>query len=99
MQIHLAADRSVDLRREGVGRKLIKRPRGLGGLMGPGFLVYTSARHLEDGQRRWRTQGQIAVISPHLNYNAFRRLQICRFAPCANLKGQHDGHVFAQARA
>ena len=99
MEIRPDADRSADLRGKGVGRKLIKRPRGLGGLMGPGCLVYTSARHLEDGERRWRTQGQIAVISPHLNYNAFRRLQICGLAPCANLKGQHDGHVFAQTGA
>ena len=87
MQIRPDADRSADLRGEGVGRKLIKRPRGLGGLMGPGCLVYTSARHLEDGERRWRTQGQIAVISPHLNYNAFRRLRIGGFTTQANGKG------------
>lgn len=72
---------------KGVERKLIKRPRGLGGLMGPGCLVYTSARHLEDGESRWRTQGQKTAFTPQFNYNVVRRLQICAFARRTNLGG------------
>ena len=87
MEIRPDADRSADLRGKGVGRKLIKRPRGLGGLMGPGCLVYTSARQLEDGERRWHTQGRNTAFTPHLNYNVVRRTQNCPLACQANEKG------------
>ncbi|KCZ57709.1 hypothetical protein HY30_17240 [Hyphomonas chukchiensis] len=75
------------MKEEGVERKLIKRPRGLGGLMGPGCLVYTSARHLEDDERRCSTQGQKTAFLPQFDYNAVRGLQFGGFASRANLKG------------
>jgi hypothetical protein len=48
---------------EGVGQKLIKRPRGLGGLMGLEHLLNASVRQSEDGGRLCSRQVRIAEIS------------------------------------
>jgi hypothetical protein len=47
----------------GVGQKLIKRPRGLGGLMGLEHLLNASARQFEDGDVLCRRQVRKAAFS------------------------------------